>query len=218
MVKIVPAVLAETPMQYTHDLELATSLSDRVQIDLADGMFAGNVTVSLAQAYWPDHVSADLHLMYDNPFEHIPTIIAQKPNLVIIHREALRLTTGKVMDMTRELSAAGIKTGMAILRPTTVDSIRDYLDALDHVMVFTGELGHYGGEFDMTSLVKIAEIKATHPDLEIGVDGGVNDENAREIAAAGADVLNVGSYLQKAADPQAAYAKLKVQAEKGLKE
>lgn len=216
MVKIVPAVLAETTEQYVHDLELAATLSDRVQIDLADGMFAGNQTVSLAQAYWPDDVKADLHLMYDDPFEHIPTIISQKPSLVIIHREALRLTRDKVLNMVKELSSSGIKTGMAILRPTTVDSIRDYLDVLDHVMVFTGELGHYGGEFDMSSLGKISEIKATHPDLEIGVDGGVTDGNAREIVTAGGDVLNSGSYLQKADDPQAAYAKLKAEAEKGL--
>lgn len=209
MVAIVPAVLAESPPDYKRDMELASSLSDRVQIDLADGRFASNLTVSLAQVYWPPRVQADLHLMYDSPQEHISTIVALKPALVIVHAEAKGVTTAQMVDMLSEISGVGIKTGLALLGPTAVEVIAAYLERIDHVMVFTGELGHYGGNFDRASLDKIAQIKAIKPTIEVGVDGGINETNAAEVVSAGADVLNVGSYLQKAGDPQAAYAKLK---------
>lgn len=209
MAEIVPAVLADTPQAYKKDLDLATSLSDRVQIDLADGKFADNLTVSLAQVYWPELVKADLHLMYDDPAAHTPSIISLKPNLAIIHAEAAQMTNEKVEAMLSDLSSVGIKTGLALLGPTSVESIRELLGLVDHVMVFTGELGHYGGQFDTSSLAKIGQIKSINPGLEVGVDGGITPENAAEVVAAGADVLNVGSYLQQADDPEAAYDRLK---------
>lgn len=206
---IAPAVLAETPQDYQHDLDIATSLSDRVQIDLVDGRFASHATINLAQSYWPPHVSADLHLMYDDPYAHLETLIAMHPSLVIVHAEAADLNSDRRHDMAKQLHAVGIKFGMAILPDTSVHSIQACMEYLDHILVFTGELGHYGGAIRLDCLDKIAEVKRHVPSMEVGVDGGVNDETAGRVVAAGADVLNVGGYLQRASRPQDAYATLK---------
>ncbi len=54
-------------------------------------------------------------------------------------------------------------------------------------------------------LDKIAAAKAINPNLEVGVDGGVNQSTAHLALEAGADVLDAGSYIHEAADPEAAY-------------
>lgn len=208
MAEIAPAVLAETPEDYRHDLELAVSLSDRIQVDLADGKFASNLTINLPQVYWPSDVRADIHIMYENPLEHLPTLIAMSPHLVIFHAESEGVDYSSLVSAAKELGGAGIKTGLALLPDTDTDSVSDSLEILDHVLIFTGELGHYGGEMRPDCLGKIAEAKHINPSLEAGVDGGINDSNAAQVVAAGADVLNVGGFLQNADDPGDAYAKL----------
>lgn len=208
MVEIAPAVLSETPEDYAHDLKRATDLSNRIQIDLADGRFASNRTVNPPQAYWPEGVRADMHMMYQYPFEHVPTFIAMQPHMVIFHAEAQGLDDAGLEEACRQLQSVGIKTGLALLPETGVDQASDYLELVDHVLIFTGELGHYGGQMRSDCLPKIAAAKDIKPGIEAGVDGGINDTNAAEVVAAGAEVLNVGGYLQNADDPQDAYAKL----------
>ena len=208
MPEVVPAVLAETPEDYEKDLNLAVSLSDRIQVDLVDGEFAQNRTINLIQSYWPEGVCADLHLMYEDPFPLIPTIISLKPHLAIVHAEASAMTLEALSSMRTQLNPLGIKLGLALLGPTTVASAERFFDLIDHVLVFTGELGHYGGELDSGCLAKISEIKSIDSGIEVGVDGGINDITIKEVVAAGADVFNVGGFLQKSDDPKSAYDKL----------
>jgi ribulose-phosphate 3-epimerase len=65
-----------------------------------------------------------------------------------------------------------------------------------------------GGTASLMQLEKIRLIKAINPNVEIGWDGGVMADNAYSLVQGGVDVLNVGSAIQKAGDPQAAFAKL----------
>lgn len=208
MAEIAPAVLAENPQDYAHDLAIATSLSSRIQIDLVDGEFAQHRTINLIQAYWPEAVRADLHLMYNDPFAHIETIISLTPHLVIVHAEAREMSEAHMHNLKSELEPLGIKLGIALLKPSAVPLIDPFISYIDHVLVFTGELGHYGGELDEGSLDKIAAVKSIDADIEVGVDGGINDQTIQKVIRAGADVCNVGSFLQKAEDPQTAYDKL----------
>ena len=69
-------------------------------------------------------------------------------------------------------------------------------------------LGRMGGTASLMQLEKIRLIKAINPNVEIGWDGGVMADNAYSLVQGGVDVLNVGSAIQKAGDPQAAFAKL----------
>lgn len=208
MVEIVPAVLAETPQHYQHDLEIATSVSDRIQVDLVDGEFAGNRTINVVQAHWPDTVRADLHLMHHDPYEHTSTLIAQQPHVAIVHAEARELSSSRLDDMRRRLQESGIKFGIALLPETPVTDIERRLEEIDHVLVFTGELGHYGGQLRSDCLSKISRVKRINPAMEVGVDGGITEETAASAIHAGADVLNVGGFIQNATHPQKAYATL----------
>ena len=73
------------------------------------------------------------------------------------------------------------------------------------MLIFCGTLGFNGGEFHAEALDKIAQAKAINPNLEVGVDGGINQETCHLAVDSGADVLDVGSAIHEAADPEAAY-------------
>ena len=204
MATICPAVLAGDPHEFREQMERIAPFSRRVQIDLTDGLFALNKTVALDKIWWPHGVKADLHLMYKRPDLFIDKILELEPALVIIHAEA----EGDFTPFAAKLHNAGIKVGVALLPDTGPELIESALEDIDHVLIFSGSLGHFGGQADLELLKKVKRLKTLKPELEIGWDGGINADNAKELAEGGVDVLNVGGFIQKADDPEAAYAKL----------
>jgi len=97
---------------------------------------------------------------------------------------------------------------VALLPETSPELIRPALKWIDHVLVFSGSLGHFGGQADLRLLPKIKHLQKVKPQLEIGWDGGINAKNARALAMSGVDVLNTGGFIQNASDPFKAYQQL----------
>ncbi|MEK9196607.1 MAG: hypothetical protein AAB914_04525 [Patescibacteria group bacterium] len=204
MAILCPTVLATTEEEYNSQIKLATNLTKRIQVDLMDGVFAPSKSVGFDKVWWPADVHADVHLMYQNPHDYLDQLIKLKPHMVIIHAEA----DAHHMHFAAELHKHDIKAGIAILADTTVDSIEQIIHSFDHILVFGGKLGYFGGQPDLGILSKVDQIKEHHPDVEIGWDGGVSDQNAKQLAEGGIDVLNAGGYIQKADNPQANYDKI----------
>lgn len=204
-VVICPTVTAFGSHDYRDQIELLEPFAERIHIDLMDGVFAPHVSPGLEQIWWPEHVTADLHLMFQKPSEQLEQIINRQPNLVIIHLEA----EVEHVKFAAELQRAGIKAGLALLQSTTVEQAADLLTYFDDIMVYSGKLGEHGGVADLGLLDKVHQLKVRHPLIEISWDGGINDQNARQLIEAGVNVLNVGSYIHGADNPQEAYAKLK---------
>jgi ribulose-phosphate 3-epimerase len=202
---ICPTVTAFDTHEYRVQMERLEPFGERIHIDLMDGKFAPTISPGLDQIWWPDKLTADIHLMYQNPTAEIDQLLHLKPRLVIIHQEAA-VNHREFADRLRQ---HGIKVGLAILASTTVEQIHERILSFDHVLVFSGDLGKHGGTADMTMLDKVSRIREYSPDVEIGWDGGVNDQNALALITAGVDVLNVGGFIQNSTDPAAAYAKLK---------
>lgn len=201
---ICPTILAGNVDDYRVQMERVAGFVHRVHIDLADGIFAPTKTIDLDKVWWPGGVRADLHVMYKQPFEHLKMYVNLGPQMVIVHAEA----DGDFISFADALHAHGMEVGVALKPETFVDTIRPALDFIDHVLIFSGNLGHFGGHADTHLLTKALQIKQLQPRIEIGWDGGINDKNARILAAGGVDVLNVGGFIQHAADPQAAYGML----------
>lgn len=183
----------------------------RLQIDLTDGSMTSGRTVALNEVSWPKSAKADLHLMYRSPILQLKEIIELSPHLVIVHAEA----EGNFINFARVLHKFKIKTGVALLPKTKLATIKPALQYIDHVLVFSGNLGHFGGFADTSLLAKVQEARELKPSLEIGWDGGINSSNASILAAGGVDVLNVGGFIQKAAQPADAYAKLEALIRRG---
>jgi ribulose-phosphate 3-epimerase len=142
--------------------------------------------------------------MVAEPSQYLAQLIALKPHMIMFHAEVKE----DLVPMLQQIKQMGIKAGVAVMRTTVPSDIAGVLEAADHAMIFSGELGKYGGTASVMQLEKIRLIKNINSGLEIGWDGGINVENAYTLTQGGVDVLNVGGAIQKAADPQAAYATL----------
>lgn len=183
----------------------AALLAERVHIDLMDGEFAPSVSPDLLQVVWPHNVVADIHLMYQRPMDHLQQIVKLRPHLVIVHNEV----DVHHMHFAAELHKEDIKVGLAILKETPIEWAYQIMHSFDHVLVFSGHLGYHGGEADLGLLDKVRYLREHHPEVEIAWDGGINDQNAKQLVEAGVDVLNVGGFIQKSADPAAQFDRLK---------
>lgn len=201
MAIICPTVTAEDPHSYREQVARIEPFAERIHIDLADGEFAPTKLVGPAQVYWPENLTADLHIMYTRPHEQLETLVSLHPNLVIVHAEA----EGDVLGMLLELQSFGIKAGIALLPKTDVDDHADLISSADHVLLFAGNLGYQGGQADMNVLQKIPDIRAHNPTAELGWDGGINAENVPLLLQQGVEVFNVGGAVQHADDPAEAY-------------
>lgn len=201
---ICPTVLADKPAEYEAQLKRIAPFARRIQVDLTDGEFAPTRSINPVQVWWPEGVEADIHLMFKRPLQHIETLVSLKPHLVIIHAEA----EGDLLGMIRHLQECGIQAGACLLKETAVSQAEDLIIASDHVLLFSGDLGRFGGMAELGVLEKVAAIRDLNPYIEIGWDGGANEQNVRRLAESGIDVINVGGAIQKAADAKGAYATL----------
>lgn len=204
MALICPTVTAYDEYEYNEQLKCLKGFASRVHIDLMDGVFAPTKSPDLNHIWWPHELSADIHVMYQQPMDYIDQLIALKPRLVIIHNEA----DVHHMDFAARLHAAGIEAGLAILRDTPVEWAYQIMHSFDHVLIFSGNLGLNGGTADLGCLDKVAKVKQHHPEAEIGWDGGINALNAALLADGGVDVLNVGGYIKNSQNPAQAFAEL----------
>lgn len=199
---IVPAILANTPDEYKAQIERLHVFANRVHIDITDGEFAQNLTIPETQVWWPKEWKVDIHMMVARPSEHIDTIIKLNPNMVIFHSE---VEEDLVPIFEKLKNETMIKPGIALLRSTVPETVAPAIRAAEHVLVFSGNLGEYGGKAYMMQLEKIRLIKEINRNVEIGWDGGANIDNAFSLSQAGVDVINVGGAIANAADPSAVY-------------
>ena len=184
---ICPTVTTDSLDEYARQLRLNESLSPRVHLDIADGVLTEAKLLAADQLWWDHPLLVDVHVMYQKPDEILEQLIKLQPNMVIIHAEA----NVHHALFAAQLHKAGIKAGLALLQDTKVEDFENAIVSFDHLLIFSGNLGHFGGVADLELLDKIAQAKEHHPEIEVGWDGGVNDQNVRTLAEAGVDVLNV---------------------------
>lgn len=201
MAVVAPAVLAATPDDYKAQLEHIHIFASRVHIDLSDGVFAPVPTIDATQIWWPQQWQIDIHAMVAEPSRYVATLTSLKPAMIIFHAEVKE----DLVPIMQQVKQLGIKAGVALLRTTVPSDIGGVLQAADHAMIFSGDLGKYGGTASLMQLEKVRLIKAINPDLEIGWDGGANIDNIFSLAQGGVDVVNVGGAIQRVPDPQVAY-------------
>ena len=199
---IAPAILANTPEDYKAQIERLHGFAERVHIDVTDGEFAENLTVPETQIWWPKEWKVDIHMMVARPSEHPATIIKLNPNMVIFHGE---VEEDLVPIFEKLKSETMIKPGIALLRSTVPQTVEPAILAAEHVLVFSGSLGEYGGKASMMQLEKIRLIKAINSNVEIGWDGGANLSNVFSLSQGGVDVINVGGAIANATDPAEVY-------------
>jgi ribulose-phosphate 3-epimerase len=208
---VCPTILASNAEEYKNQMQKVESFARRIQIDLKDNIFALGESMPMEEIWWPEGVVADIHIMYKSPQNFVETVVNLSPSMAIVHAES----DCDIPKFASDLRENNIKTGLCVLQKTTIQEVAYILPHVQHLLIFSGDLGHFGGTADLSLAGKINSAKEINPYLEFGWDGGINDQNAAELAKAGVDVLNVGGYIQNSDNPNEAYAKIKSSLEVG---
>lgn len=189
MVLVSASVLAENCSQDAVD---SVKSADMLHLDILDGKFVPGKTI------WADTVAlikTDLpkrvHLMTMNPEEHVQDFIDAEVDGISFHIEATEVPEA-VIGLIKQ---GGVKAGIAIGVDTPVEKIFPYLEEVDFVLVMPIRPGASGRGFEKSSLDKIRVIKNKFPDVEIVVDGGINNETGKLVVDAGADIIISDSYI-----------------------
>jgi len=210
MSEIAPCITVETEEQYRASVERIAPFANRVHIDISDGEFSPVLMLDVNKIWWPKEWTIDIHAMVMRPMEYVDKLISLKPDLITFHVE----TGVNLLPIIDRIKAADIKAGIALLRSTVPVTVADAIKAADHVLVFSGNLGYYGGTASLMQLEKVRLIKNINPNVEIGWDGGVNIGNAFTLTQGGVNVLNVGGALVNTDNPANVYDKLVVEINK----
>lgn len=193
MALLVPAILAKSVKEFNQKLEQVAPYCQKIQIDLMDGQFVANKTISYSEIpQVPDNIKLELHLMTKDPLS-----IFQYPKIpgvstVIFHYEAVADPAKTLQSMPKWL----IK-GVAINPDTPTKVLEPLIQDVDLVLLMSVNPGFDGQEFIPETVQKIGEIKAMRPGVIIEMDGGLNAENATMVSDAGIDQAVVGSIIFK---------------------
>lgn len=210
MAEILPSIFGADILRLKEEIDFLESENTGIlHVDMMDGNFVSNI------AFGPNQVAAmkkaskmifDVHMMVNNPKDHLDDVIATGAQMISVHYES----TQHIHNMIQRIKKAGRKAGV-VINPGTPESVIEYLlDDIDYVLVMTINPGTPGQSFIEKSLEKISNLKkmiGTRP-IQIEVDGGVNDIIAKRVMEAGADLIVVGGYLF-GAHPKECYNKLR---------
>ena len=167
-----------------------------LHIDVMDGDFVPNITFGMPvikSIRKESKMFFDVHLMVMAPERYIQDFVDCGADSITIHAEACE-------DLERTIEAirdAGVKVGISIKPATPVNDISHLLEDVDMVLVMTVQPGFGGQKYIPECTEKIQElrelIESEKLNVDIQVDGGINEDTLETVMKAGANLLVMGS-------------------------
>ncbi len=178
--------------------------ADWVHVDVMDGRFVPNITlgpVIVEAVKRATSLPLDVHLMIVEPERYIEAFAKAGANLLTVHVEA----SPHLHRTLQQIRAAGARPSVVLNPSTPVSAVEEVLGDVDMVLVMSVNPGFGGQSFIPGAVEKVRRLRAMadaqgHTKLHIEVDGGINGQTARQVVAAGADVLVAGSAVFGAGD------------------
>lgn len=184
-------------MDIRHQLEILDTRVDGYHVDIMDGHYCKNITLS------PDFLAActsvaekpfDVHLMTTNPNNWLEPCAKAGARLISPHAETINTDCFRTLNRIQEL---GCEVGVTLNPATPLDTCRHYLNRIDMLTLMTVDVGFAGQPFIVEMLDKIAEARrlreANHWHYKIMIDGSCNQKTFKQLYDAGADVFVLGS-------------------------
>ena len=196
---IAPSILSADFSRLGEEISaVETGGADWIHIDVMDGHFVPNITIGpgvIGSLRKITKLPFDVHLMIENPYRYIEDFAAAGSDIITVHVEAthhLHRTVTMIRDM-------GIKVGVSLNPATPLLQVEPILPDLDLLLIMTVNPGFSGQRFISSMLPKIRKaremINTISPATILEVDGGVNLENIKTIAEAGADAVVAGTSI-----------------------
>lgn len=183
-----------------------------LHLDVMDGVFVPNISygAGVVEALRPiSRLIFDVHLMIVEPIRYVDSFIDAGADSITIHYESCK-NCRQVLEHIRERS---VKAGLAISPDTPYEVVLPLLDVVDMVLVMTVNPGFGGQSLIYGALDKVKAIRKYIDEqglnIDIQVDGGINEKNVGLASSSGANVIVAGSAIFKAPLPRLAIGALR---------
>jgi ribulose-phosphate 3-epimerase len=199
VVKIAPSILAADFAHLADEIaRVEAAGADLLHVDVMDGHFVPNLTIGppvISAIAAVTRLPLDVHLMVEQPDALLPAFIEAGSTYLSVHVEACR----HLHRTIQTIKEAGVHPSVVLNPATPVHMLDEILPELDMVLLMSVNPGFGGQQFLPATLGKIRTLKqaisSRHLQVKIEVDGGVKPDNARQIRAAGADILVAGTAI-----------------------
>ncbi len=204
-VRVVPAILTDSPIELARMVAQANSFAPFVQVDIMDGVFVPTRSIGPTELRALDiSFEWEAHLMVADPMQHLEPFRDAGAARVVFHVEGV----SNPQAVIARARALDMGVGVALNPPSDVNLIEPLLPEVDCVLLMTVYPGYYGAPFVPDVMHKVPRVRALRADVEIGVDGGVKASNIAAVARQGVDTICIGSAVFSSPDPEASYRRL----------
>ncbi|MBQ8029600.1 MAG: ribulose-phosphate 3-epimerase [Clostridia bacterium] len=192
-----PSLMCMDFLDIRSQIETLNPLCDFFHVDIMDGHYVKNITLS------PDFVRAvstvskkdlDCHLMVEHPEDYVETLASAGASCIMPQAETINSQAFRILN---KIKSCGCKTGVVLNPATSLFEIEYYIQKLDKITVMTVDVGYAGQPFIEEMLSKIEFLSNLKKErgykFILEVDGSCNEKTFKKLYKAGAECFVVGT-------------------------
>jgi len=212
-IQVFPSILAADFGKLADEAKrLEDAGADAIHVDIMDGHFVPNLTIgpkAVAAINRSTELFLDVHIMVYNPYDFVERFVEAGADRITFHFEA----TEDIETVIDYVKKCNVKVGLAFRPETSYEMVTKFIGKTDLILMMTVNPGFGGQKFMPEVLEKVTRLKKDIDQLkeqvDIQVDGGIDEKTGKLAKEAGANVFVAGTSLFKQDDLASAISRLK---------